>query len=390
MLIQFADVLKPYANLKRRHQGLVVKVDDPKNLGRIKVKIEGILECDDIARLPWVYPRESTTRGGRSDSAVTAVPPLYSIVTVEFPQFGDSPAVGGSIYYPVWSGMTRVGYSNPPIAGGNKTSEDGSLSMPYGAGASKAEDIETNVWVKTKSQNVAWIRVDKNLGSIEFFDQDSGATARFDRGGHLQLNVTSLDVNATEDVRFNVGKDFHVKAGADVFFDVSNNMMAKTGASFGVHAGNDITNHAGSAVETKAGTTVGIFSGTSAGIQAGTDIGLQAGTSIGAQASANVAMVAGASITESAGALCARDAALISDNGGAASGGASSPPGQIGTDGTLTSSLSSANSTLQSRFSALASLVSSLKGEASSTKSAGQSALNAIKTWAGRLTGKSI
>lgn len=389
MLIQFQDALKPYGNLKLPHRGYVVKIDDPLNLGRIKCKVEGVIEAESIDRLPWCFPKQPITRGGRTDSGETAVPPLYSMVLISFPMSNDSPINGGNVYFPVWEGMHRTDLSNPGIAVTNGITEDGGLSEPYGAGASKAEDLEVNVWVKTQSQNVAWTRIDKNKGSVEFFDQDSGATIRVDRGGHAQMQITSLDVVTSEDVRFKVAGNFHVQVAGQTFIESQGDVGMQTAANFGIKAGGNIDDKAGGSVGVQAGATIGMLAGTDFGVNATANTSIKSGASSTLQSGDGIALVAVGLISEK-GAVCARDAATISDNGGLSTGPLSQPPEALGTNDTVVEELTTSSTKVKDRATALAAIVAVLKADAGKVKALGQEILAKVKGWAAALVGKPI
>lgn len=389
MLIPFQDALKPYANLKLQHRGLVVKVDDPLNLGRVKCKVEGLLESSDIPRLPWCYPKESTSRGGRADSGTTAVPPLYSMVLVEFPAGGDAPVGGGSPYYPVWVGMARMDLSNPGIGSSVGWSEDSDLPTPYGTGTTTAADIETNVWVKTQSQNVAWTRTDKSRGSWEFYDQDSGTAIRIDRGGHVQMQVATLDVVASSDIRLKSGGNFHVETAGDILLNAKQDIGIQTAQHFGVQAESNIDMRASGSIGMQSQGTFGVSANGDFGVQCNGSSTIQSAGSITLNTEGSLAMVAGGTISER-GAVCARDAGSITDNGGGSSGPLSSPPAPLGTIGAILTNLGGAQNTMGGRVQALSSIVGAMGNEASSLKSKGQSVLNTIKGWANNLVGTSI
>lgn len=427
MLIQLQDALKPYQNRKLQHRGLVVDVEDPLHLGRIKCKVEGVIESDDLERLPWCYPKEGISRGGRKDSCETAVPPLYSLVMIEFPGGGDSPVGGGNVYYPVWSGMQRVDLTNPEIGVTNPVTEDSGLSEPYGGGDTPAEDLEVDVWVKKQSQNVCWIRVDKFLGSIELFDQDSDSLIRLDRGGHLQLFITSLDVVTRESVRFDVGGNFHAKVAGETFFDSQGDIGMKTASNFARNVAGDIDDYAAGEIRETAGGSLGLRAGSDLGAEAGGNLGLKsggdmggdAGGSIGFSASENfgasagvsmafysdldtsivsdgsIASVAGVIISETAP-IIAEDAAYIAEDEGLALGPLSDPPSPPGTPNPLTvnatvmQELAVSNDDVVARAEALERMAHELLAAAEALKAAGQEVAEKIKAWADELVGKDI
>ncbi len=70
--------------LKGKHFGIVVDNVDEEQLGRIRVKIAGVMECDDsdIKFLPLISP--ATSIGGSQDNNSIKIPQINSMVKVEF------------------------------------------------------------------------------------------------------------------------------------------------------------------------------------------------------------------------------------------------------------------------------------------------------------------
>lgn len=410
MQLPLTDSLKPYQNLKRPHTGLVVSVDDPTNRGRIKCKVEGILEASDPARLPWCFPKQSSTAGGRSDNAAFATPPLYSLVQIEFP-FDD-------IHYPEYTGAKRVDLSNPPIAQGNATPEDGSLPAALGAGTSRGYDLMGEVWVNTGTQDVTWIRIDKNKNSIELFDQHAGAVLRLSSGGNLQFKGASFSVEVSEDIRFKVGGNLHSNVAGSTFLDTRGDTVVNSDGNIALHAGKNIDSTAdqsygitsGDKMEVTAGSEIAIIANSDFSLITGSKIaleaagngsfmaggllGLQAGSELGASAGGTFAVQAGGIASMRAGGIVALDGSLVLlEEGASATPSTLATPtnaSKLGTVAAGQSALGTATGTLNQRFGALDSLVSSLAAQASATRSAGQSAISTIQTWAARLVGKTI
>ncbi len=70
-------------NLAIPHPAKVLKNDDPRRLGRIKVFVFGILE-GDVEHLPWVTAEQGFALGG-SNSSGFSVPEVGSTTLVYFP-----------------------------------------------------------------------------------------------------------------------------------------------------------------------------------------------------------------------------------------------------------------------------------------------------------------
>lgn len=84
MFIKYMEWLSIQNNLKIPHVGYVLSNTDPKKLGRLKIRVPGLLE-GNTADLPWIYPIHSYFLGGKSDLANFAIPENDSELEVIFP-----------------------------------------------------------------------------------------------------------------------------------------------------------------------------------------------------------------------------------------------------------------------------------------------------------------
>lgn len=75
-----------------KYKGLVVDNDDPENLGRLRVKVPGILGEDVVTG--WAMP--CLPYGGASDQGLFFIPEVDAGVWVEFEE--------GSLEFPIWVG----------------------------------------------------------------------------------------------------------------------------------------------------------------------------------------------------------------------------------------------------------------------------------------------
>jgi len=85
-------------NLRKPQRGEVIDNNDPEKLGRVKVKIKGMLE-GDTENLPWVYPNNPNGHGGSNKSAHHKVPKVGSNLMIEFRE--------GNIYAPMYTGTAH-------------------------------------------------------------------------------------------------------------------------------------------------------------------------------------------------------------------------------------------------------------------------------------------
>lgn len=80
--------------------GIVVDVEDPLNLGRVKVEVYGFFEGLEVALIPWATPGNGYSGGSNSGSGSFSVPKLGSVVNVQFDN--------GNIYCPTYSCQQRI------------------------------------------------------------------------------------------------------------------------------------------------------------------------------------------------------------------------------------------------------------------------------------------
>jgi len=82
---------RPRAGLSDVYKGKVEQRTDPKRLGRIRVRVEGLFG-EEIAteQLPWCWPRQQAWK----DGGMFWIPPVGAVVWVEFED--------GDFEYPIW------------------------------------------------------------------------------------------------------------------------------------------------------------------------------------------------------------------------------------------------------------------------------------------------
>jgi len=80
--------------------GTVVDVEDPLNLGRVRVEVFGFFDGLDITLIPWATPGNGFSGGSNSGSGTFSVPKLNSVVNVQFDN--------GNIYCPTYSFNQRI------------------------------------------------------------------------------------------------------------------------------------------------------------------------------------------------------------------------------------------------------------------------------------------
>ena len=106
MFIKFTGNLKKPKFLAIPWKAEVVDNKDPDKLGKVKIKVLGLIE-GEVSDLPWAYPLNPSGLGGKPDSSSFAVPEIGSFIQVNFPYF--------DIYFPFYSGYWQDKTTHQPV-----------------------------------------------------------------------------------------------------------------------------------------------------------------------------------------------------------------------------------------------------------------------------------
>lgn len=80
--------------------GQVVDIDDPQQMGRVKVRVFGKFDDLAVEDIPWAYPRNNVSGGSSTGGGFFSVPKLDSIVAINFDN--------GNIYHPEYSYVQKI------------------------------------------------------------------------------------------------------------------------------------------------------------------------------------------------------------------------------------------------------------------------------------------
>lgn len=186
MFIKYMDWLNKQKNLKIPHRAVVKDNDDPDKLGRIKVVIKDLLEGISIDNLPWIYPRNPYSLGGRVDLSTFSVPEIDSEVSVVFPY--------NNIYFGFYTGYWQSEITH-------QTLFDEDYPESYG----KIDSTET------------WWKINKTQEYVEF-RHVSETTIRIDKDGNIYIyNPGNVD--------WDIGKSLHLRVKEDFIIDVIKNYV---------------------------------------------------------------------------------------------------------------------------------------------------------------------
>lgn len=149
-LIKLAEFAKPENQLGKPQRGEVIDNEDPKKLGRVKLKIKGLIE-GDRENIPWTYPRNPNLHGGTSKASGHHVPEIGSNLVVEFPHGNIYQAYYKSTWHSADNFVKKTFDTNYPHkygwqdAGKNAFTQDkidGSLEYNHFAEYKKKEKLD--------------------------------------------------------------------------------------------------------------------------------------------------------------------------------------------------------------------------------------------------------
>jgi hypothetical protein len=206
MLFNLMDHLKQKDDLKNVHRGIVVKNNDPKKLGRVKVTVEGILEdiTNDYEKLPWCAPVESNTTPSSKGNTIKP-PKIGSVLRIKF---------AGKPYFPFYDGYWK-----------NKTN---TLSH---------DDINgfTDLFKEDYPDVVGWA---ESLTEYEIFNRNKGSYERGFEGGvkyHVDKNgdyiftgVANYTIKDATNVKIENSQKTVITSGGEINFTSTDGKVIST------------------------------------------------------------------------------------------------------------------------------------------------------------------
>lgn len=212
--------------------GIVVNNQDPLQLRRVQVKIEGLLEGDDEKSLPWFKPKPSGL-GSRSD---------YGI-------FDEVPEVNSTVQVELRNGDLRDGMYSAL----SDTSVDASQIRLFG------EDYP-NTSGRCDSKGT-WDRKNKTKGYEEHLHQ-SGFYTQVDKDGNLHVYIPgNVYIHVKGGASVQVDKDFFLKALKILGIRGDQNAGISAGSNLELLANKQIT------VQSESDSTIDLNSGIVFGIK---------------------------------------------------------------------------------------------------------------------------
>jgi len=192
-------------NIKGLHFGIVVDNKDPEQIGRIKVKIPTIFECEDadISALPWVRP--GNVIGNTPDNTSLNIPKIGTQIYVEFHE--DDPDTGV--------------YAHSLIS---KSTIPEPLKEDY-------PNTQGKTWAG-EGGLPSWLKINTSKDLVEIFLNPSKTILRFDKEGHVEISTQNdISLFTTQSINFKADKALNFKA-KDIVMSSENFITKSNKAKF--------------------------------------------------------------------------------------------------------------------------------------------------------------
>jgi hypothetical protein len=329
------------APLRAVYRGLIEDVNDPDQLGRVRVRVKSIWSSQvPTDNLPWA---EIANSGSMSQQGLFSIPPVGSTAFVIFQEGNSSfPIIIGG-----WYGKTNGQNEVPKAAIGQQDTGGSGKGNDQGTGAAGAQLQEpANPFAPTYPNNHVYKGTSGNL--IEVDDTQgheridivhkSGSWIEFHPDGSIvvgcqkKIYVFSTDVTqihshkdldaladnqmtakAGKDLQVQtgrdeahvVGRDLTVQAARDILLNAARNFseiaaqagMIQTGTNLTMTAGQDITATAGGTLTFQAALATVINTAAALTLQAATALSLISGTTLNMTSGAAMSIESGAALS---------------------------------------------------------------------------------------------
>jgi len=192
--------------------GTVVDIEDPLQIGRVRVEVFGFFDGLDAALIPWATPATSTTGGSDTGGGFFSVPKLGSVVEVKFDN--------GNIYNPSYTFNQRIS---------DELKEE--VSASYTNAHSIIYDTVTEGFVKVYFTEEKGLMLDYKESQINIKPDKSIIIQNASRDGILEM-LDDGTMNITQASMINIKTDADVNVECqNVIVDHASSIELGKGAS---------------------------------------------------------------------------------------------------------------------------------------------------------------
>lgn len=190
-----------------KYRGLVVDNEDPKKLGRLKLRVPSVLGEQVVTG--WAMP--CVPYGGADDQGLLMIPDVGAGVWVEFEE--------GALEFPIWVGTfwsEPSGESELPKPNGSDGSEAGEAQSPPTKKLLKTAKGHT-IQLEDKDGEEAILIVEGKKGHMVLLDQN-GITLTDAAGNSLVMSANAVTLTAKADLTIDASGQAVVIKGSTIDF----------------------------------------------------------------------------------------------------------------------------------------------------------------------------
>lgn len=190
-----------------KYRGLVVDNDDPRKLGRLKVRVPSVLGENVVTG--WAMP--CVPYGGADNQGLLMVPDVGAGVWVEFEE--------GALEFPIWVGTfwsMPSGTSELPKPNGSDGAEAGEAQSPPTKKIIKTGKGHT-IQLEDKDGEESILIVEGQKGHLVLLDQD-GITVKDAAGNSLVMSSSAVTLTAKADLTIDASGQAVIIKGSTIDF----------------------------------------------------------------------------------------------------------------------------------------------------------------------------